>query len=339
MGQRPSRPELRLLPLFSRLDRPHVRPRQTHDPVRDPIHLRLIHLPLLAEDLLRNRQIVQDFCLDVRNPSKDRLQLADVSSHILEHSLLRPVDDLLRLPLGLAEPEVILLRLPSPRPHLPAQSSDRLNQPAPDAVEQPHVGRELDLLRKHCRVGQQPPGPDDPPFDQNRVRLLFQVPEKLRPQAFADLGQRARIQRRRGGHGIESAKRLHIRILHDLGDDLTVAELGHVLEQKKPQNKLGVLGWPSDIGKVLEIFIFKLLPGDELSDPRPAVALVKRATEGKEFGKKDLGFTVFGLVHAADLPRKVHAFRGAVCEKRAFRALDRSAMYHITIILSIAYGK
>ena len=38
---------------------------------------------------------------------------------------------------------------------------------------------------------------------------------------------------------------LHVRILHDLGDDLPVAELGHVFEQKKSEDQLGVLGRPA----------------------------------------------------------------------------------------------
>jgi hypothetical protein len=52
---------------------------------------------------------------------------------------------------------------------------------------------------------------------------------------------------------MKPAERLHVRILHDLGDNLPVAEFGHVFEQKKSEDQLGVLGRPACVGKVLEI--------------------------------------------------------------------------------------
>jgi hypothetical protein len=263
--------------------------------------------------------------------------LTNVSPHILQHRLLRFADDRFGLPLGLAELQVVLLRFPSSHPHLPAQRPDRLDQPAPDVIEKPDVGRELDLLRKHRRIGQHSSGLDDSPLDQHRIGLFLQLPEKLRPQPLSCLRQRARVQRRRRGHGVEPAERLHVGVFHDLGDHLAVAELGHVLEQEKPQDELGILGRPSDVGKVFKIFILELLPRDEFSNAKPAVPFIEAAAEGKEFGEKNLGFTVFGLVHVADLPRKVHGFQWGEREKRAFGAWNRSAKHHIIILLSIDY--
>jgi hypothetical protein len=67
--------------------------------------------------------------------------------------------------------------------------------------------------------------------------------------------------------------------------------------------------------------------------------LVEAAVEREKLGEKNLRFTVFRLVHAADLHSKVRAFRGGVCENRAFRALNRSAISHIIILVSFAYVK
>jgi len=333
--QRPPRSEFRLLPVLSRLDRPHIRPIQTDDPVGDPVHFFLMHLPLLAKNLLRHREPFQDFLLHLADVREKSPQLDDIPPHILQHRLLRSVDDLLGLPLGLGEPEIILLRFPSP--HLSAQFPDRPNEPPPDVVQKSDIGRELDLLRKDRRIGQHPLGLDDPPFDQHRVGLFLQLLEKLRPEALAHPGQRARVRGGRRGHRVKPAKRLHVGILHDLGDDLPVAELGHVFEQKKSEDQLGVLGWPAGVGKVLEIFELELLPGNKNRDAKPAIPLIEASAEGKEFGEKNLGFTVFGFVHVADLRGKVHGFRWGEREKRASGALNRSAVCHIIILMSIAY--
>ena len=335
--ERPLRPELRLFSLFSRLHRPHIRPVQADDPVGDPVHFLLIHHPLLAEDLLRHGEPFQDFLLHIADVREKSPQLDKIPPHILQHRLLRSVDDLLGLPLGLGEAEIILLRFPSPRPHLPAQFLDRPNQPPPDVVQKSDIGRELDLLRKDRRISQHPLGLDDPPFYEDRVGLFLQLSEKLRPQSLAHPGQRARVQGGRRGHRLKSAERLHVGILHDLGDNLPVAELGHVFEQKKSEDQLGVLGRPAGVGKVLEILKLELLPGDQSRDAKPAVLLIEASAEGKEFGEKNLGLTVFGLVHVADLPRKVHGFQWGEREKRAFGAWNRSAKHHIIILLSIDY--
>jgi len=323
-------PEFRLLPLLARLDRPQIRPIQAHDPARDPIRSCPRHLPLLAEDFLGNSRPFEDFLLHPQGSLKESLQLADVSPHILQHRLLGSGDDLLGLPLGLAEPEILFLRFPSIRPDLTAQSLDRPDQPAPDVIEKPDVGRELDLLRKDRRVGQQSPGPDDPPLDQHGIRRFLQLPEKLRPQTFSRLRQRARVDRRRRGHGVEPAERLHVRVLPDLGNDLAVAELGHVLEQEKSQDELGVFGRPPDVGKVLEIFELKLVPRDELSDAKPTVPFIEAAPEGEKLGEENLSFTVLGLVHDADLRVEVHGFRGGVHKNRAFEAwIDPQYLIHL----------
>jgi hypothetical protein len=41
-----------------------------------------------------------------------------------------------------------------------------------------------------------------------------------------------------------------------------------VLEQQKPDHQLRVLRRTSDIGKRLPVLILKILPGDELGDPK-----------------------------------------------------------------------
>jgi hypothetical protein len=87
-----------------------------------------------------------------------------------------------------------------------------------------------------------------------------------------------------------------------------------VLEQKKPQDEQGVLGRTSDVGEVFKIFILQLFPGNEFSNAKPAVPFIEAAAEGEEFGKKNLYFTVFGLVHGADSRVKVHGFRGVIAE-------------------------
>jgi len=136
---------------------------------------------------------------------------------------------------------------------------------------------------------------------------------------------------------MESAERLHVGVFHDRHEHLSVAELGHVLEQKKSEDQLGVFGRPSDGGKVLEIFPFELRPGDEFGDLQPPVPLIQSASERKKFGEKNIRVTVFRLVHAAELRWKVHGFRWGVGKKRAFGALNRSAVCHIFIMLSIDY--
>jgi len=80
-------------------------------------------------------------------------------------------------------------RFPSSRPHLPAQRPDRLDQPAPDIIEKPDVGRELDLLRKHRRIGQHSSGLDDSPLDQNRIGLFLQRPEKYLRYSYSSSSQ------------------------------------------------------------------------------------------------------------------------------------------------------
>jgi hypothetical protein len=110
-----------------------------------------------------------------------------------------------------------------------------------------------------------------------------------------------------------------------------------VLEQKKSQNELGVFGRPPDVGKVLDIFELKLIPRDELTDAKPTVPFIEAAPKGEKLGEENLSFTVLGLVHAEDLRVKVHGFRGGIRKNRAFGALNRSAVCHIIILMSIAY--
>jgi hypothetical protein len=76
-----------------------------------------------------------------------------------------------------------------------------------------------------------------------------------------------------------------------------------------------------------------------ISDWRSSDRIHGLSAERGKLGEKNLRFTVFRFVHAADLRRKVHAFRGGVCENRAFWALNRSAISHTIILLSIAYAK
>jgi hypothetical protein len=95
-----------------------------------------------------------------------------------------------------------------------------------------------------------------------------------------------------------------------------------VLEQKKSDHQLSIFGRPADVGKRLPIFILKILPGHELRDPKPAVALVEIAAERKKLGKKRPGAAVFRTIHGLRLLRKVHGFRGIESKIRALEALN-----------------
>jgi hypothetical protein len=95
-----------------------------------------------------------------------------------------------------------------------------------------------------------------------------------------------------------------------------------MFEQQKPDHKLGVLGRTSDIGKRLPVFVFKILPRDELRDAKPAVPLVELAAEGKKLWKKRPSGAVFRSVHGLKLLRKVHGFRGINSSFRALEALN-----------------
>jgi hypothetical protein len=95
-----------------------------------------------------------------------------------------------------------------------------------------------------------------------------------------------------------------------------------MFEQQKPDHKLGVLGRTSDIGKRLPVFVFKILPGHELRDPKPTVALVELAAVRKKLGKKRPAAAVFRSVHGLKLLRKVHGFWEVESKIRALEALN-----------------
>jgi hypothetical protein len=95
-----------------------------------------------------------------------------------------------------------------------------------------------------------------------------------------------------------------------------------MFEQQKPDYQLRVFGRPADIGKRLPVFVFNILPRDEIRDTKPTVPLVELAAERKKLGEKRSGGAVFRSVHGLKLLRKVHGFRGINSSFRAFEALN-----------------
>jgi hypothetical protein len=95
-----------------------------------------------------------------------------------------------------------------------------------------------------------------------------------------------------------------------------------LLEQKKSDYQLSIFGRPTNVGKRLPIFILKILPGHELRDPKPPIAIVEFAAERKKFGKKRPSVAVFRTIHGLRFLRKVHGFCGVKSKIRALEALN-----------------
>jgi hypothetical protein len=105
-----------------------------------------------------------------------------------------------------------------------------------------------------------------------------------------------------------------------------------VLEQQKPDHQLRVFARTSDIGKRLPVLILKILPGDDLGDPKPAVSCIELAPERKKFGKKKPAAVVFRAIHGCGLLREMHGFRALNSVFRALEALNLPKIYHRTIL-------